>query len=368
MKYRMLWAGAAAGLAIHFLGLGWDVYRHSSDSTLAQRESVLALSNPSHLMIVVGMAIVAAALLGMAAVWMSDHEVGGAGLSGVMLRGVALPVIASVSGGSIWLASRAEDSGHEHGTMAAHEHAPGTPADHAHELTGPGTQDAAAFLVARAEKGVARSSDGHDHSATSGANSSDDVMGEGNKHTHGVEVDVTAGQLAAAASFVQDVEASTAKYSDVRDALADGYLQVTQDLPGIAAHFVRLDYRADGHEMDPERPEVLLYTKRLDGNWRLVGAMFMAETVSDTPPQYFGALDVWHRHENLCFLPGARVKTASSAVDCVGGVFQARGAYQMHVWVVPGGGIFAHDFPLISPGEFPPATVPAASELRVQAR
>ena len=106
MKYRMLWAGAAAGLAIHFLGLGWDVYRHSSDSTLAQRESVLALSNPSHLMIVVGMAIVAAALLGMAAVWMSDHEVGGAGLSGVMLRGVALPVTIALERPQRWSPER----------------------------------------------------------------------------------------------------------------------------------------------------------------------------------------------------------------------------------------------------------------------
>jgi len=362
MKYRLLWGAAASGLAIHFLGLGWDVYRHSSDSTLAQRESVLSLGNPSHLLIVAGMAIVAAALLGMAAAWMSERQVGGSGLSGVAVRGFALPVIAAVSAGSIWLASQAEDSSHEH-AMAMHEHAPGTPADHAHEMTGPGTQDAVPFLVARA---VPVSADGHSHPA---GGSGDEAMGEGTKHTHGVEVGVSAEQLAAAATFAQDVKDKTAKFRDVREALAEGYLQVTPDLPGIAAHFVRLDYRNDGHEMDPERVEVLLYSKRLDGNWRLVGAMFMAEGNKETPPQYFGPLDVWHRHENLCFTAGARVRTVANAAECVGGVFQKDTGWQMHVWVEPGGtGVFAHDYAPIAPGAFPPATLPAASELRVQAR
>jgi hypothetical protein len=309
------------------------------------------------------MSIVAAALLGMAAGWMNDRRLGGNGLPGLALRGVALPVIASVSAGSIWLASQAEDSSHDHSDLAAHDHAPGTPDDHVHDISGPGTQDAVPFLAVRSGSVAA---DGHSH-ATDG--SADDPMGEGNKHTHGVEVNVTGDQLLAAAKFAEDVKEKTAKFADVRDALADGYLQVTQDLPGIAAHFVRLDYLRDGHEMDSDRPEVLLYTKRLDGNWRLVGAMFMQEGVSDTPPSYFGALDVWHRHENLCYLPGARVKTAASAADCIGGTFQARGAYQMHVWVAPGGtGIFAHDYAPITPGAFPPATLPAASELRVQAR
>lgn len=365
MKYRLLWGGAVAGLAIHLLGLGWDVYRHSSDSTLAQREDVLSLGNPSHLMIVVGMAIVAVSLLGMAATWMNERNFGGAGRPGTVVRGISLPVISIVAAGSVWLASTAEDGSHDHGEMA-HEHAPGTPDDHEHS-TGPGTQEAPVFAALLGKAG-STATDGHPHPSTGASSDADDAMSEANKHTHGVEVQVTAEQLVAAGQFASEVKLKTAKYADVRDALAAGYLQVTQDLPGIAAHFVRLDYRTDGHEMDPERPEVLLYTKRLDGNWRLVGAMFMAETVSETPPSYFGALDVWHRHDNLCFLPGARVKTVASAAECVGGSFSARGAYQMHVWTEPGGGVFAHDYAPISPGAFPAATQPAATELRVQAR
>jgi hypothetical protein len=194
-------------------------------------------------------------------------------------------------------------------------------------------------------------------------------MGEGENHTHGTEVNVTADQMIAAGQFANQVKTTTARYTDIRAAMADGYAQITQDLPGIAAHFIRAEYQHDGHELDAERPEVLLYTKRLDGNWKLVGAMFLAETVSDTPPQHFGALDVWHRHENLCFTPGGRVSTKASAAECYGGLFVAKTAYQMHVWVEPGGtGVFAHDYEPISPGAYPGATLPAASEFRVQAR
>ena len=60
--------------------------------------------------------------------------------------------------------------------------------------------------------------------------------------------------------------------------------------------------------------------------------------------------------------------SVASAAECVGGSFSARGAYQMHVWTEPGGGVFAHDYAPISPGAFPAATRPAATELRVQAR
>ncbi|MEO8539415.1 MAG: hypothetical protein ABI577_06710 [bacterium] len=362
MKYRLLWAGAAAGVAIHFTGLGWDVYRHSHDSTLATRENILSLANPSHLMIVVGMAIVAASLLGMAACWMNDRQFGGGGLVGGTLRSVALPVIAVAAGGSIWLASTAEDSSH------SHSHADAAAAAHTHAADG----SEIPVAVAATTGGTDATAD-HTHTAattsSTSTGSADETMGEGNAHTHGTEVPATADQLVAAGTFANEVKVKTAKYADVRDAMAAGYVQITQDLPGIAAHFIRLDYQHDGHELDADYPEVLLYSKRLDGNWTLIGAMFMAETVSDTPPSYFGPLDVWHRHENLCFTAGSQVRTTANAAECKGGVFVKSTAYQMHVWVTPSaGGVFAHDFAPISPGAFPPATRPAAEDFRVQAR
>jgi hypothetical protein len=354
MKYRMLWAAATTGLAIHLAGLGWDVYRHSSDSSLAEREDVLSLANPSHAMIIAGMAIVAVALLGMAVIWMNDRKFAGNGPVGLALRSVALPVIGLSAAGIVWLASTSEDHSH------THEHDDATVLAHLDSH----------IAVTDASGGAGAESAAHDHSGTTaGAAAGTETMGEASAHTHGAEVAVSSAQLKAADAFVAELKAHTAQFQDVRAAMADGYVQITQDLPGIAAHFIRLDYQHDGHEMDPDRPEVLLYTKRLDGNWKLVGAMMLAENVSSTPPSYFGALDAWHFHENLCFTAGSQVSVTASQAECKNGLFVKQTAYQMHVWLTgEESGIFAHDYAPISPGAFPPATKPAAEEFRVQAR
>jgi hypothetical protein len=363
MKYRALWAGAMAGLALHLSGLAWDVYRHSADSTLAQREDVLSLANPSHLMIVVGMAVVAACLLGIAFAWLQERNIGGSGPAGVMLRGIGLPLIGLVAAGSVWLASQAEDGGHAHGdALAAVDHAHPGSAAHDHEHAGE-TGVILAMMASAGHLGEVNAGDEHSHDAAESVS-----MDEGSAHHHGQEVPVTGEQLAAAAEFVAALKQHTARYEDVRAAIADGYAQITPDLPGIAAHFIRGNYQRDGREMDPEHPEVLLYTKRLDGEWRLVGAMFLAERMTEDPPSYFGPLDAWHYHSNLCFTAGAAVQEVASQADCRNGAFVARTAWQLHVWTAPGGnGIFAHDYAPISPGAFPGASRPAAAELQVQA-
>ena len=141
-----------------------------------------------------------------------------------------------------------------------------------------------------------------------------------------------------------------------------------KERPVIAAHFYHPVWSRDGQLMNPDRPEVLLFSKRMDGNWRLVGFMFTQETVNETPPSFFGPLDAWHRHENLCFTAGAGVSVKPNKEACVGGVFTAVTAWQMHVWTAPGAstGAFAHDFPPISPGPFPAASRAAAQDVLVR--
>ncbi len=218
-----------------------------------------------------------------------------------------------------------------------------------------------AALVVANNSGTATDADAsHTHTLDSADSSG---LGEGEAHSHGTEVHVTTEQLLAAGKFVQDVKANLAQYDDIRAGMAAGYVQLTQDLPGIAAHFVNLKYLNDNVEMDPTKPEFLLYTKRLDGNWKLVGAMFYALPRGDTPPSFFGPLDVWHRHENLCFQAGG-VKVAASQAECPGGLFTKETNWQLHVWILDGGaGVFAHDYAPISPGAFPGATRPAAQDL-----
>jgi hypothetical protein len=339
-RYLIPWAGAALGVIVHLAGLGLDIWLHSRDATLAAREGVLTLSNPGHLLIFVGFALTAASLLGVALLWLNDRAVGGHGTVGRALRWATVPAVGMAAAGSIWLLSL--DRGHTHAHVEDHPHT-----------------DAAVAAVAGAAE------DGHTHTA---AASAPDALPEGTTHTHGNEVSVSPEQLVAAAEFYQKVKAESAKYEDVRVALRNGYAQITQDLPNIAAHFINPVYNSDGVLMDPAKPEVLLYTKRLDGTWRLVGVMFMSEKVTDTPPSFFGALDAWHRHENLCFT-AAGVSVKPSQAECRG-AFTKVTAWNLHVWTAPGAttGLFAHDFPPISPGAFPGATQAAALDPLVRAQ
>ncbi len=365
MKYKLLWSAAALGLALQLTGLGWDAYLHAADSTLAAREGIFTLENPSHALIIGGLGLTTAALLGIAFLWAQERGIGGHGSAGTVLRATALPSVALGAAGAIWLASLAEENtSHSHGE-AVHTEAVHTEAvqSDGHQHMDESTLDptVARFLGENHdhdddEAAVAANHD-HEDAATEG-------MDEGSAHTHGTEIPVTPEQLQAASEFYARVKEASAKYEDIQRAMADGYVQVTPDLPGIAAHFHHGGHSNDGQLMNPEKPETLLYSKRMDGTWRLVGLMFTSEKASDTPPAFFGPLDVWHRHENLCFTAGAQVSVKPSASACVGGVFLKTTAWMLHVWTAPGSeGVFAHDFAPIAPGAFPGATRPAAQEL-----
>ena len=332
-----------------------DAYLHSRDATLAAREGIFTLANPGHVLIFAGFSLTAASMMGIALVWLKERRLGGNGPVARVLRTTALPLMALAAAGTIWTLSLGEGS-----AMHTHSH------DQAVVQfdTASGQPSAVAAVAA----------DGHAHPAVATTNSvaqtsglSANPMGEADGHSHGKEVPVTPEQLKGASDFYEKVKVSAVRFENVRDAMAAGYIQVTQDLPGIGAHFYNPLWSRDRIQMDPERPEVLLYTKRMDGNWRLVGFMFAGESVTDVPPSFFGPLDAWHRHENLCFTAIGVTVTPNKAA-CAG-VFTAVTAWQIHVWTAPGAttGAFAHDFPPISPGAFPPGTRAAAQDVLVRA-
>lgn len=333
--YRTFWLLALLGLFAQLAGVLVDVVLHARDSTLAAREDPLALANPGHALIAAGLALTAFALAGGAAHWLSRR------LELARAWAVAFTLGAACTAAALPFGSAplAEALG------GSHEHPAPAP---------------------RPDSETGSTAEAHVHEEAATAASAANPDSPTSAHTHGEEVPVTASQLRAAAELVERVAAATKKYEDIRAALADGYVQITQDLPGIAAHFYHPEYAQDGRLLDPERPESLLYAKRLDGTWRLVGVMFTSEQVTDEPPSFFGPLDVWHRHENLCFLSGGRVTVTSGAADCPG-LFVPVTPWNLHVWTVEGRtGVFAHDPDLIDPGPHPPAALPAAVELRLR--
>jgi hypothetical protein len=361
MKYPLLWAGAILGVALHLLGLGWDAYLHAKDSTLAGREGVFTLANPSHALIIAGLGLTAICVMGVAVLWTNERRVGGTGRLATTLRMLTVPALGAAAAGSIWLATLAEDQSAE---AHAHLHAASDTAhdDSAHTIP-------AQVAINPASAGSAgAAADDHSHPATTAAGTTRTAQGGPHFHDGQTEVKSSPDQLMAASAFYQKVKASIAKYEDIRVAMAAGFVQVTQDLPAIAAHFYNPQFNTDGILMDPDKPENLLYSKRMDGTWKLVGAMFASEKVTDAPPTFFGPLDVWHRHEDLCF-KGSNVSVTASAAECVGGNFVKFTSWEMHVWTAPGAdSVFGHDFPPINPGKFAPASRPAAQEFQVRAQ
>lgn len=87
------------------------------------------------------------------------------------------------------------------------------------------------------------------------------------------------------------VRQATAKYHDVNQALADGYVPVSActaepGLGGMGIHYLNPNLAGD-LEFDPQRPELLLYEPTADG-LKLVGVEYFAAYVGQPTPELFG--------------------------------------------------------------------------------
>jgi hypothetical protein len=186
----------------------------------------------------------------------------------------------------------------------------GIPPGHVHDL---GSADAAGALTGEGAEGGEQFG-GHAH-GTPGPTSDQEAR-------------QTDAMLAAA-------KRATAPYRNVANARRDGYIQVTQFIPGLGLHYANLHLLNAG--FDPVRPPILLYEPTDSGGLHLVGVAYsVPQGRTDTPPAGFpGGEDVWHYHTNLCFLPGGSVTIAPSAPACKAkhGYFQAKTAWLLHAWI-----------------------------------
>ena len=118
---------------------------------------------------------------------------------------------------------------------------------------------------------------------------------------------LTAADSARGVALVVRIRAALAVYRDVQAARADGYRQF---LPGVAQpvyHFTsRFNALREMFRFDPTRPTSLLYRKRPDGSFELMGAMYAdragasEDELNDRIPL---ALARWHEHVSWCVPP-----------------------------------------------------------------
>lgn len=171
---------------------------------------------------------------------------------------------------------------------------------------------------------------GHDHSARAQAGVIMRPLGEGHHPT--------AQQVRAAAELAKATKAATARFADPQVALDAGYRSETA-MTGVDVHLENKAYADDGHVLDPERPEALVYAIT-DGKATLLGAVFRMPRAGTPGPEPGGPITRWHSH-NICFSvlpPGIGV--VSPFGGCPALSVTVTISEMMHVWTVdnnPGG-------------------------------
>ena len=101
---------------------------------------------------------------------------------------------------------------------------------------------------------------------------------------------------------------ASARYRDVRNAVADGYADINVVIPNMGRHYLKSALMDATFEV--ERPEILVYAPDRDSTLQLVAVEYaVPESLSVNPPEGFeGSADHWY-------------------------VNQAFGIWTLHAWV-----------------------------------
>ena len=90
---------------------------------------------------------------------------------------------------------------------------------------------------------------------------------------------------------LRQAKAATAKYQDIENAIADGYVDIAVDVENMGHHFMKLSL-VDG-VFDHKRPEILVYNKDKNGKQRLVAVEYAIPLSEPKPEGFTGDADVW---------------------------------------------------------------------------
>jgi predicted small integral membrane protein len=126
---------------------------------------------------------------------------------------------------------------------------------------------------------------------------------------------LAAQQASAPEAVVAEVRRATARYLDIANARADGYVQASGMEARHGYHFVLPSAQARAlatGTLDLTRPPVLLYVER-EGVWQLAGVEYALPSAPAMSPLPASA---WHRHEASCHYRDFREIAAASARRC----------------------------------------------------
>jgi hypothetical protein len=139
----------------------------------------------------------------------------------------------------------------------------------------------------------------------------------------------TPAQRAATADLLARTRAALAAYTSESAARGAGFVPANATKRVI--HYRNVANRRDDHELDPVRPEGLVYLRDATGGLRLLGALYTVRP-GEPAPTPGGNVFSWHTHDPVC---GSFLVPGGGCTD----TFR-----MLHVWTAPG----AHD-PWIQP-------------------
>jgi len=104
------------------------------------------------------------------------------------------------------------------------------------------------------------------------------------------------GLPAATLQELQQARAASARYRDIRNAIADGYSNIDVVVPNMGHHYLNMDLL--DATFDVRKPEILVYNKMEDGSHQLVAVEYAIPlTASASAPSGFtGNHDEWDRN------------------------------------------------------------------------
>ena len=151
---------------------------------------------------------------------------------------------------------------------------------------------------------------------------------------------VSAHQQAESTALLQNTIAVLPKWSDYRQAEADGFHSIGDSLTG-EEHYIHWDWINDSTSLDPNRPESLVYkVDRATGTKTLEAAMFLMpqEYTLENQPSIASPLVQFHEHDNLCFTPGENPRVAGLTNfegGCNAPLQKFNPNIMVHVWIRP---------------------------------
>jgi hypothetical protein len=268
------------GVVALLSGLAFDSYLHAKDPSLAHREGLFTLGNPGHVLLGTGIALVVVGVVGAA---YTTLPFGIWARRGLLAGALALVVVSGDIAG--WAASVERSSGSTASNQSA----------------------------------------AHDHGSTAATTRQP-----------------TAAELEAASRLVSDTKASVARYTDLKVAIAAGYVPMEPPADQVV-HYVNPAYLTDADILNPQHVQSLIYFNGKQGPV-LIGAMFIMPMSFEAGPQVGGPLTVWHQHSNICFdnVTGMAVafvgdpssNTNDKSGSCPRGSTHKTTPQMLHVWLI----------------------------------